>query len=325
MSNFKVHLDLQKRGGIVTLFKHHSFTVDANIHKEWGNYDEYLRAYKLQISDCLYTDTGISDTVKEIIKEISENKEWLFTLKKNQCKRYNESGYTQYIYCDFDKALLEYIKRIFISTIVYAAKKRKLPNNERETIDFDFDTEAGTVTITAIHVYEPDDPYFEYARNAVYTLSVESIGIGDYAMGEEKVKDFYNWNGISGWKKRNGLIDKDGDKSLDQKCGIYMLYDANTNKFYVGKAKNLRERIIQHAKNAAGNDPIPNFTHYRYSLINMEYYEFLYLIENAAIHDCAMLIEMPQAAKLNKPLKPSKSLNDCKIVNKHERQRKVEK
>lgn len=37
-----------------------------------------------------------------------------------------------------------------------------------------------------------------------------------------------------------------------------------------------------------GNDPIPDFTHYRYSVISGEHYEFLYLIENAAIHDAEM-------------------------------------
>ena len=121
-----------------------------------------------------------------------------------------------------------------------------------------------------------------------------------------------------------------GEESLEGKAGIYMLYDINSNKFYVGKAKNLRERIIQHAKNIVGNDPIPDFTHYRYSLINMEYYELLYLIENAAIHDCAMILNMPKASKFNKPLihvakKASLSLENCEMVNTHERQRKLEK
>ena len=41
--------------------------------------------------------------------------------------------------------------------------------------------------------------------------------------------------------------------------------------------------MLQHEKNINGNDPIPEFTHYRYTVISYEYYEFLYLIENAAL------------------------------------------
>ena len=180
-------------------------------------------------------------------------------------------------------------------------------------------------------MYEPkNNPYFDYARNAVNTLSVEAIGIGDYSISEDKVKDFYNWNSISGWKERKTIMAAKGEESLEGKAGIYMLYDAVANTFYAGKARNLRERIIQHAKNVVGNDPIPDFTHYRYSLINMEYYELLYLIENAAIHDCAMILDMPKASKLNKALvnvskKAGAPLETCKIVNTHERQRKLEK
>lgn len=327
MSKFDVHLDLQDIG-ISTLFKWHRFTIDSKIHKSWVNYNNYLLKYKLLIDNSVFK--SISPASCEILKELSENNEIYFSVEMNKGKRYTENGMLPYIRCVFDKSMLEYIKRIFISTIVYSSKNARLPDNEHETIDFLFDTDKKTVTITQIHLYEPDDPYFEYARNAVYTLSVEAIGIGEYEMTGDKVKDFYSWNNISGWKKREEIMKSNGEQSLDKKAGIYMLYNAESNEFYVGKAKNLRERIIQHAKNASGNDPIPDFTHYRYSLINMEYYEFLYLIENAAIHDCAMILDMPKASKLRKPLvkilnKNSQSLDECKIVNTHERQRKIEK
>jgi hypothetical protein len=77
--------------------------------------------------------------------------------------------------------------------------------------------------------------------------------------------------------------------------------------------------------NAAGNDPIPSFTHYRYSVISGEYYEFLYLIENAAIHDAAWILNMPKATKFTPSLaeecsKIGISLNDCKLVNTQDHQ-----
>ena len=325
MSSFICNLDLQEIG-LPTLFKWHRFTVDAKTHKLWHNYNEYLGCYSLKIADSIYTQ--VSQNTSEILKELSYI-ETTFSVEKNQSKRYENK--TPYIRCVFDKALLEFIKRIFISTIVYAAKDIPLPENEHETLEFLFDTEKKTVTITNIHVYEPDDPYYEYAKNAVYTLSVEAIGLGDYSMpDDDKIKDFYNWEKISGWKKRDEIFNENKNSALAGKAGIYMLYDSNSNEFYVGKGKNLLNRIQQHAKNANGNDPIPNFTHFRYSIINMEYYEFLYLIENSASHDCAMILKMPNAQKFTKPLlnvaiQNSKSLDDCKIVNTHERQRKIEK
>lgn len=328
MSTFIVHMDLQKRG-VPTLFKWHRFTIDAEIHKKWICVDDYLKKYRLEISDQIFK--RISKEATEILKDMMDNTDILFSVESNKGERYLQKGKTPYIRCVFDKAFLEYIKRLFISTIVYESKQMTLPEEKHESIDFEFDTEKKIVTIIDIKLYEPlNDPYFEYARNAVCTLSVESIGIGDYSISEDKVKDFYNWNNISGWKKRQDIMTEKGEESLEGKAGIYMLYDTAKNEFYVGKARNLRERIIQHAKNTVGNDPIPDFTHYRYSLINMEYYELLYLIENAAIHDCAMILDMPKASKLNKPLmrvakKASLSLENCKMVNTHERQRKIEK
>ena len=144
-------------------------------------------------------------------------------------------------------------------------------------------------------------------------------------------------NTISDWKESSFLFTRNGNKITDNGeddalagvPGVYMLYDAESNEFYVGKAKNLRKRIIEHAENADGNDPIPNFTHYRYSPINGKYMEFLYLIENAAIHDCAMLIRMHGAETLNMPLvdiaaSNGNTLDKCKIVNTAQFQRKIE-
>ncbi len=329
MSTFKIHLDMQERG-ITTVFKWHRFTVDAKIHKEWKQIEDYLMDYRLVVSDNVIKNA--SKDSMEILNDLKDNSCIIFSVELNKGERYLVPGKTPYIRCVFSKAFLEFVKRLFISTIVYESRGMRLPEDKHETIDFEFDTEKGIVTMTDLHLYEPvDDPFFAYARNAVYTLSVESIGIGDYSNSDDaKVKDFYNWNSISAWKKRETILKGKSEEALEGKAGIYMLYDMNKNEFYVGKARNLKERIIQHAKNVSGNDPIPDFTHYRYSVINMEYFEFLYLIENAAIHDCAMLIDMPNATKLNKSLvnlstKKGKVLSDCKMVNTHERQRKVEK
>ena len=120
------------------------------------------------------------------------------------------------------------------------------------------------------------------------------------------------------WKEKKYL---EKESEIASRAGVYMLYDKNENIFYVGKAIQLKERIIQHAKNT--DDPIKNFTHYRYSAISPEYFEFLYLIENSAIHDIAWLLDMPKATKYTPSLvKKEKQINlsSCKMVNTAEHQ-----
>lgn len=81
------------------------------------------------------------------------------------------------------------------------------------------------------------------------------------------------------------------------------------------------------------NDSIPNFTHYRYTVISYEYYEFLYLIENAAIHDIAWILNMPDAKrctpslseKIKKTIDSNIKLEDCTMVNNLEYQTKQQK
>lgn len=73
------------------------------------------------------------------------------------------------------------------------------------------------------------------------------------------------------------------------------------------------------------NDYMNEFTHYRYSIINSQYKQFLFLIENAAIHDAACLVHMPLARNYVFPLAKRFSdvdLNSCKLRNKIEHQTK---
>ena len=335
MSAFQVHLDLWKNSqgnSIIGYFmRHHGFTIPTAIHSQWGtDYSPYLTSYQLVIDAPVLTDTRLSKNSREILKEMQACQNHKFTININQG---HNTPKNKVVYCSFELELLEYFKRLFICTIVYNDTNKEMPEHQHETLDFIFDTAQHTVTLTSVHVFEPDDPFYSYVRNAVRTLSVDAVMQPEQQY--DKVKDFYYWDGISGWKKREELIDDqlkptEASAALDSKTGIYMLYNATKNEFYVGKARDLRARIIQHAQNIGGNDPIPDFTHYRYSLINMEYYEFLYLIENAAIHDCAMILNMPKAVKLKKSLanvaaKIKTTLDGCKIVNTHERQRKIEK
>lgn len=339
MKNFTIRYDMAVRG-LSTLFKYKLFTVDAKVHKNWDHdqLESYLGEYELKVSSTVLgaCAADVRNLLDEMGKEDPPSK---LTLKKNKGERYQESGATQYIKCEVPMNVLVYLKKIFVSTIVYEAASQSIPTSipDPEYIELEFDTEARTVTVVDLHTYEPQgNPYHKYARNAVAPLSVEAIGIDVYGADEEgKVKDFYDIKKMSKWKeaadffKRDdttGKIEPLADKEvvLENRPGIYMLYDENRNALYVGKAKNLRKRILEHAINAQGTDPIPGFTHYRYSVVSDEYFEFLYLIENAAIHDLAWILDMPSAQQYRPALckKTEKILNECQIVNTVERQRK---
>lgn len=316
MSKFRIEYNMKDRG-LPTLFKYQYFTIDKKERMNWDyeNLNDYMGDYSLHISTDVMNKFAHNEIISSALADLEESESNL-TISKNMSDRY--SGNKQYIKCRITKYILKTIKKIFISTLVYESENLEIP--ESESLVFVFDTDKKAVEIVDITVYEPiDNPFFKYARNAVDSLSVEAIGINQYSVENEKsVKDFYDRSQMSPWKERNKL---EKESEIASRAGVYMLYDENANSFYVGKAIQLKERMIQHTKNP--NDPIPNFTHYRYSVISPEYYEFLYLIENAAIHDFAWLLDMPAAKKytpsLVKKLKIV-DLSSCHMVNTAEHQ-----
>ena len=315
MAKFDIFYNMADRG-LPTLFTYRYFTIDCTKRTNWdyNNLAAYLGKYTLQVHSAVAQKYADDPVVSDILAEIAEA-ECTFSLSKNKHRRYG--GENQYIRCMVPVFFLTRLKRLFVSTLVYKAAQLPLP--QPESIRFLFDSVTRTVEIVDLDLYVPaDNPYFSYARNAAASLSVEAIGLEQYTIKNNgKVNDFYNLNQLSGWKERKSLK---SETALD-KPGIYMLYDANRNTFYIGKAIRLQDRILAHAANP--DDPIPDFTHYRYSVISGEYYEFLYLIENAAIHDAAWLLEMPTAKKY-RPCLVKKvqgvNLNTCKMVNTVEHQ-----
>lgn len=320
MACFIVTYNMKERG-LSTLFKHKIFTIDAKERVDWdySNLQQYLGNYEFCVSNNVFEKFKENKEVEKILKEMLEDK-CHFKVDNNKSPRY--SGNKQYIKCIIPVYILEFFKKLFISTLVFDAENTVIP--ESESITFRFDTGNKTVTIADLELYMPSgNPYYIYARNAASSLSVEAIGLENYCIENTKdIKDFYNLNQISKWKDANQLKD---EKGIEGKAGIYMLYDKKANTFYIGKAIKLKDRILCHKNNSTGNDPIPNFTHYRYSVISGEYYEFLYLIENAAIHDAAWILNMPKATKFTPSLaeeclKNEISINNCKMVNTQEHQ-----
>lgn len=242
--------------------------------------------------------------------------------------------------CKFPVSIHSILLPIFISSLVnYRAildgtKKKKnyeniIPSFVTESFTLDVDLKSGTATLVALNLYRDDtNPFIEYARNSMIHSSVNNV-VGDNVFDSiksrqsvEEIDNFYQYNSVKEWQPVKEL-----DFILVGDCVnvIYMLYDENSQSFYVGKADDLKTRLTQHQKKT--NDPIKDFTHFRYSLLNEEYAQYIYYIENAAIHDCAAIIDMQNRkllkSSLNENINNGKikgNMNQIKMVNTAEHQ-----
>ena len=176
-----------------------------------------------------------------------------------------------------------------------AAFENRIAGFQTESFTFTFDLTKSTVTLTDVDLFEPKtpDPYLEYARAAAGMTSVEAVL--PYQSGEKasdgKPQGFYDVSQMSPWRERS-LLNKEKKEKSDLP-GIYMLYDQKNNQFYVGVGTKVLTRIEQHGSQQNESEPIPNWTHYRYTPVREQYYLMLYLIESAAIHDCAWIFSTP--------------------------------
>ena len=310
---FTVKYDMKERG-LSTLFLYQYFTVDYQQRKNWDykNLQQYLAKYRLHISESVRERYKKSHSVYEQLNDL-EDSDSSFAVDHNNGIRYK--GKKQNIRCRVPMNVVNIFKNLFISTLVYDAEKKTIPQGE--SIKFEFDTQNYTVCIVDLILYQPqNNPYFCYARNAISTLSVEAIGLNQYAIDKDKkIRDFYDRRQMSKWRDRSNLKK---DNALDGKPGVYMLFNKDKGHIYIGKAKNLLNRIKQHSEDP--KDPINDYTHYRYSVISEEYSELLYLIENAAIHDVAWIIDMPTAKVYTPSLSKKFSLTNCKLINNVEHQ-----
>lgn len=94
---------------------------------------------------------------------------------------------------------------------------------------------------------------------------------------------------------------------------IYMSWDCKNNLFYVGKVKDLRTRLEQH--NNDPKDSIPNFTHFRYSILNKNYWHLIYMFEMHEIHTARWILFSNAKSKYLQALHNFKCQNSVSMVN----------
>lgn len=227
----------------------------------------------------------------------------------------------------FSPGLAGVLAQLFLSTRAYAAANMEWPMKDpngkvqTESCQFTFDWVNKTATLTGLVVYEPKDPYYIFARENMRPRNPFRNSGGD-----EGVLNYYLEEEVTGWEAYDPATFQGNIGSAKDVTGVYMLYNSVKGTFYVGKADHVYKRMQEHRDNA--RDTIRDFDYFRYSLIDPYYEEDIFLLENAAIHDCAMLFTMPHGkaykekalATLLRQKKTAPQLDQVCMVNKVERQ-----
>ena len=228
--------------------------------------------------------------------------------------------YISYLSLVFPPYIVNAFEHIMLYTYACHLTGKKI--EEPESITFDIDTEKMTVTLTDLHLLEPDAKTLSALFRQRYSGGVNLI-----SSSKADDTNFYDRiSGVSGWKK----YDKKTFKTyVPNVPGVYMLFDSVNKLLYAGKANDLQTRILQHKSNQNGKDPIPHFDYYRFSLLNDNWYKQLFLVENSAIHDLAMLFNMKNGTTYNgkalNNLFTDIKLGDITLVNTSETQTKENK
>lgn len=315
-TNFFIPIKLKKRN-LPTFLNYRYFTIPAEVHNGWLD-EEGNDTYSFNVDAALrehFSDPDISRILNAMNDPGIEPK---VTISPNNGTRVEieegkSKGHHWYKHYRIQLSLLlhEQFKQLFVSTFVHQVQGKELPG---EHFTLRIDTANKTATLVSLAVHMPEDPFLIYARRAARYASFDRIFQAEQTeqANTGKINNFYEES--SGWKPAGEL-----DSMEEVKNVIYMLYDENSNRFYVGRADNLVWRLRQHQKGLSENEPIPDFTHFRYSTISPEYSDYSYLLENAAIHDCAWILNMPGTQRYRPSLQTfirgKNDLNDTLMVN----------
>jgi len=244
-------------------------------------------------------------------------------LSESGLKKYGKivPQYNYYITI-FSKGLSGLLQQLFVSTLAYEQGGVQWPDNiDREGFIIEFNSVEKTAILKNITIYNPDNPYNKYIRKSMRIVRKQDV-IEDE---NKDAIDFYLEDKITPWCEYDKEEFKSKLKSDDNTTGVYMLYDSKKGFFYVGKSENVFTRMQQHKDS---QELIKDFDFYRYSLIDPYYYDDIHMIENAAIHDCAMILNMFAnkdycEKSLAVKLPDGRNIKDIYIVNSVKKQTKL--
>lgn len=315
-TSFFIPIKLEERN-LPTFLNYRYLTIPTKVHNGWLDEEGY-DTYSFKVDPALtehYSDPDISRILNAMNDPGIEPRVTIFPNNgtRVEIKEGTSKGHHWYKHYRIQLSLLlhEQFKQLFVSTFVHKAQGKELPG---EHFTLRIDMAEKTATLVSLAVHTPENPFLVYARRAARYASFDRIFQAEQTeqANIRKINNFYEES--SGWRPAGEL-----DSMEEVKNVIYMLYDENSNSFYVGRADNLVWRLRQHQKGLSENEPIPDFTHFRYSTVSPKYSDYSYLLENAAIHDCAWIFDMPRTQRykpcLQATVRGKSDLNNTKMVN----------
>lgn len=272
-------------------FDYYRITVPAKTRENWID-EEGIGYYSLQVDPLLIKEIKKSDIESaNILEQINSQNDNTIKIQYNKgtlsCGKKEGkwvSTYGNYI-AIFSEYLWNKLSALFLATFISQNAHSK------EGFVIKFDTVNKSAIITKVELEVPlNNPYFSFARKTAMLTTFSSIkGYALQSNGKKKA-NFYAMSSGTEWKKVDDFNEMIKQK-IEIKNVVYMLFDVKKNYFYVGKADRLVKRLKQHQNDL--KDEIREFTHFRYTPIDKSYINEIYLIENAAIHDCAAIFNMP--------------------------------
>ena len=317
-----------------TLFSHKEISIPTKYTGDYSISKPGLGYYKFSVDNELI-ELAPNEYIKRALQDINSMPELSVIRIEGHGNPFVKTGeYDQYLF-----KISEYLekKMEIIFWISYANWKQ---NMGIEAESFEIETtcvyamdgsKIKVIDATALMIgidwrYPTDDPFCNMAIKSAYYCGANMIAAaGQYMIGEESL-DFYQINEpatCTSWKSLSELEDEEEQENV-----IYMLYDENRMHLYVGRADRLKERLLQHREKV--DDPIPEFTHYRFSKLQDIYYKYSYLIEDAAIHDIGWIFKMSKSSHFHCSLQEEiekkrikGDLSKIKVVNRVECQPQI--
>lgn len=212
--------------------------------------------------------------------------------------------YTKGYRCRLSEVLHQSFKSIFLNTYVKYRNNEKLEVDEPENAVLAFNVKKKVVVLYKLTINDGNNPetkiYKKCLRDIIRSQGFHAIdkqnaavksvdteekdGLKDYAKEEEKQL----FSEETRWRSKEELKKI---KIRDCTFVLYMLWDDDSKTYYIGKAADLRIRLDQHIKDK--NDPIKNFTHFRYSKLNENYQHLIYMLEMHEIHTAGWILTTP--------------------------------
>jgi len=159
-----------------------------------------------------------------------------------------------------------------------------------EFLDIEFDAENKRFILTAHYTHLPTFP--NLFSKILDSTVLKSISLELEGKLESRVVK-------SKWYQKSELLGLP-----DQPNVLYMLFDKDNSEFYIGEAKKLKTRLTQ------DRPEIPNWTHFRYSVLPPELSPFRVQLERMVIRDFASILP---SSKLGFD---SIKISECQFKNK---------